>query len=65
MTTPDLRARLHALIADHIDTARIPRAVADKLLAEAIAANAVVGSRAITAALLRRMADELDGQHAG
>lgn len=61
MTPPDLRARLHALISEHVNAAADPQAIADELLAEAISVNAVVGSRHATAALLRRLAGELDG----
>jgi hypothetical protein len=65
MTDPDFRARLHALISLALTTATDSQDTADELLAEAIAANAMVGSRAATAALLRRLADELDGAHGG
>lgn len=63
MTKPDFRALLHALIAEHIDGASDPLSAADELLSEAIAANAVAGSKASTATLLRKFADQLDSAH--
>lgn len=63
MTQPDFRARLSTLIAEHVGLSDDPLEVSDELLSEAIAANTVVGTRSGTAALLRRLADELDGPH--
>jgi hypothetical protein len=60
MTNPDLRARLHALISLALTLATESQETADELLAEAIAANAAHGSRATTAALLSKFADELE-----
>ena len=60
MTTPDPRARLRALIIELVEAAADPQAAADELLAEAVAANVVAGSRGATVALLRHVADELE-----
>ena len=60
MTEPDFRARIRVLISEYLDQAADPMEVADEVLSEAVAANVVVGSRSSTAALLRRLADELD-----
>lgn len=64
MTPPDFRAHLHPLISTYLLTTTEPISVTDELLTEVIAADAALGDRASTAALLRKFADQLEATHA-